>query len=203
MKDTRPPTPPHAVGKPQRTVLHGVERVDEFAWMRLSEEQRHATAPDEQTRRVTAFLEQENARTEQALAPVAGLRSTLFAEMKARIKESEVSVPYRENGYWYQYRFDEGAEYPVHMRVPVLPDREEVPETFAEFLNENTMAAGHDYFDLADFEIAPGNRIMAYSIDTVGRRLYEIRFRDLATGKDLPDVIGHASDGGAFADDST
>ncbi len=203
MKDTRPPTPPHAVGKPQRTVLHGVERVDEFAWMRLSEEQRHAAAPDEQTRRVTAFLEQENARTEQALAPVAGLRSTLFAEMKARIKESEVSVPYRENGYWYQYRFDEGAEYPVHMRAPVLPDREEVPETFAEFLNENTMAAGHDYFDLADFEIAPGNRIMAYSIDTVGRRLYEIRFRDLATGKDLPDVIGHASDGGAFADDST
>jgi len=203
MKDTRPPTPPHAVGKPQRTVLHGVERVDEFAWMRLSEEQRHAAAPDEQTRRVTAFLEQENARTEQALAPVAGLRSTLFAEMKARIKESEVSVPYRENGYWYQYRFDEGAEYPVHMRAPVLPDREEVPEAFAEFLNENTMAAGHDYFDLADFEIAPGNRIMAYSIDTVGRRLYEIRFRDLATGKDLPDVIGHASDGGAFADDST
>lgn len=203
MKDTRPPTPPHAVGKPQRTVLHGVERVDEFAWMRLSEEQRRATTPDEQTRRVTAFLEQENARTEQTLAPVAGLRGTLFAEMKARIKESEVSVPYRENGYWYRYRFDEGAEYPVHMRAPVLPDREEVPEAFAEFLNEHTMAAGHDYFDLADFEIAPGNRIMAYSIDTVGRRLYEIRFRDLATGKDLPDVIGHASDGGAFADDST
>lgn len=203
MKEIPPPTPPKATEGNRHTVLHGTDRRDEYAWMRLNEEQRHAATPDEQTRQVTGYLERENAYTEQVLAPVAGLRSTLFAEMKARIKESEVSVPYRENGYWYRYRFDEGAEYPVHMRAAALPDRERIPEAFTDFLDENAMAAGQDYFDLADFEIAPGNRLMAYSIDTVGRRLYEIRFRDLATGQDLPDVIKHASDGGAFADDRT
>ncbi len=183
--------------------MHGHQRVDEYAWMRLSEAQRSAKTPDAQTLRVTNHLLQENTYAEQVMASLNDLRGTLYREMKGRIKEGDISVPYRENGYWYRFRFDPGAEYPVHMRARALADKEQVPEDFEVFLDENAMAAAHDYFDLADFEVAPGNRLMAYSLDTVGRRRYEIRFRDLATGRDLPDVITHAGDGGAFADDHT
>lgn len=203
MKTKTIPAPPRAAKHPHRYTVHGAERNDEFAWLRLSEKQRQAQVPDGQTIRVTAYLQEENTYTEGILAPVAELRRTLFNEMKGRVKESDLSVPYRENGYWYQYRFEAGAEYPVHMRAPVLPEKDRLPEAFEDFLDENAMAAGHDYFDLADFEIAPGNQLMAYSIDTVGRRRFEIRFRDLTTGQDLPDVITHAGDGGAFADDRT
>lgn len=195
--------PPLPAKEPVRTNLHGTERTDEYAWMRLTEEQRNADPPDGHARRVIKYLEEENAHTQSALAPLAGLRDALYAEMKGRIKESDMSVPYRENGYWYRYRFEKGADYPVHMRAPVLADRDEMPGTFTDFLNEQAMAAGQEYFDLADLEIAPGNQWMAYSVDTVGRRRYEIRFRNLVTGKDLPEVISNASEGGAFADDQT
>lgn len=203
MKAKTVPVPPRAAKHPRRIALHGTERNDEFAWLRLTEGQRQARTPDEQTRQVTAYLREENTYTEGILAPVAGLRQALFSEMKGRVKESDISVPYRENGYWYRYRYEAGAEYPVHMRAPVLAEKDRIPERFEDFLDENAMAAGHDYFDLADFEIAPGNRLMAYSVDTVGRRRFEIRFRDLATGQDLPEVIANADDGGAFADDRT
>ncbi len=203
MKAFSLPRPPRAAKEPHRTTMHGQTRTDEFAWMRLTEKQRIAKVPDEHTQRVIAYLREENTYCEGMLAPVSELRNTLFSEMKGRVKESDLSVPYRENGYWYRYRFEEGAEYPIHMRAPVLAEKDRIPEGFVDFLDENAMASEHDYFDLADFEIAPGNKLMAYSLDTVGRRRYEIRFRDLATGKDLEDVIAHAGDGGAFADDGT
>ncbi len=201
---TKPPaTPPQPAKEPEHTVVHGTERSDPYAWMRLTEEQRNAIPPDAHARKVIDHLLRENAYTTEVLSPVANLRTELFAEMKGRIKESDLSVPYRENGFWYRYRYEEGAEYPVHMRAPAIPGSEEIPEVFTDFLNEPAMAAGHEYFDLADFEVAPSNNLMAYSVDTLGRRQYEIRFRDLSSGKDLADVITHAGDGGAFANDST
>lgn len=203
MKVLTNPGPPKAAKEPRRSVLHELPNSDDYAWMRLTEEQRNAIVPDEHAARVIAHLRQENAYVENILAPANGLRETLFREMKGRVKETDLSVPYRENGYWYRYRFDQGAEYPVHMRSPVLPQKDVMPDVFTDFLDENTMSQGHDYFDLADFEIAPGNKLMAYSLDTMGRRRYEIRFRDMATGNDLADVITGASEGGAFADDRT
>lgn len=175
--------------------------------MRLSEEQRNAPAPDAHTQRVVAHLKAENSYAEQVLAPVAELKNRLFAEMRARIKETDMSVPYRENGHWYNHRFEEGREYPVHMRAAVLPGtdawRTPPADAFTDILDENKLAQGHDYFDLGDFEVAPNNRLVAYSVDTVGRRLYSIRFRDLHTGEDLADVIPNTSGGGAWADDRT
>lgn len=200
MKTTSPPI---AEKELRTTGHHGHQRSDEYGWMMLSEAQRAARAPDASTARVKAHLARENAYTGQVLKPIERLRSELFKEMKARVKAEDRSVPYRENGYWYAYRFKKGAEYPVHMRAKVLKDRDRLPKRFVDLLDEDAMAKGQDYFDLGDFEIAPGNGIMAYSVDTVGRRLYTTRFRDLATGKDLPDVIQDAADGGAFADDHT
>jgi oligopeptidase B len=172
--------------------------VDEFHWMRLSEEQRNAADPDAHTQKVVAHHTAENGYTEAMLAPVKELKETLFQEMKGRMKETDLSVPYRENGYWYHYRFEEGKEYPIHVRRADVPDATE-----EDFLNENLLATGSTYFDLGDFEVSPSNRIVGYSVDLVGRRQYDIRFRDLATGADLPDVITNTGGGCAFADERT
>ncbi|MBK8341243.1 MAG: S9 family peptidase [Flavobacteriales bacterium] len=190
--------PPIAAKESHTLTTHGHTRIDEYFWMRLSEEQRSAAKPDAHTQRVVAHLEAENSYTDSLMAPVRGLREKLFKEMKARVKEDDLSVPYRENGYWYNFRYEKGKEYAIHMR---RADRDAAPET--DILNENILAEGHEFFDLGDFEIAPGNNICAYSVDTVGRRLYSIHFRDLVTGNDLPDVVPNTSGGGAWADDRT
>lgn len=190
--------PPVAAEKPFTLTAHGHTRTDEYHWMRLTEAQRNAAQPDAHTAEVVAYLEAENRYTEATLAPVKDLRNTLFQEMKGRMKEDDLSVPYRENGYWYHYRYEEGKEYPIHVR---RADKAGAPEQ--DFLNENELALGHSYFDLGDFEVAPDNRIVGYSVDKVGRRQYELRFRDLATGTDLPDVITNTAGGCAFADPAT
>ena len=197
--------PPVAEKRPHEITIHGNTRNDEYYWMRLSEEQRKADPPDAHTKEVVAHLNAENAYTEAMLAPVKQLREDLFTEMKARIKETDLSVPYRENGYWYQQRFDEGKEYAVHVRAkvngPIAPADSDA--AWVELLNENTLAEGHSYFDLGDFEMSPNNNMVAYSVDTVSRRQYEIRFRDIGTGSDLPDVITNTGGGCAWADDKT
>ncbi len=198
MNDTDRPTPPVAVKKPHKIKAHGHERVDEYFWMRLSEEQREAEQPDQHAKEVIAHLEAENAYTEAVLKPVKELRDQLFHEMKSRIKETDLSVPYREHGYWYHYRFEQGQEYPIHVRRKDEPGAKEV-----DILNENLLAGGSAYFDLGDYEISPGNGLVGYSTDHVGRRQYEIHFRDLATGKDLPDVIENTGGGCAWADERT
>lgn len=203
MKTTAPMPPPVAAKRPHTLVAHDHERVDEYYWMRLSEAQRNAAEPDAITQEVIAHLNAENAYTEAVLAPVKKLREALFKEMKARIKETDLSVPYREHGYWYRHRFDEGQEYAVHLRAKATSavPPEEMDPAWSVLLDENALAKGHSYFDLGDFEMSPSNGIVAYSVDRVGRRKYEVRFREIATGKDLPDVITNTGGGCAWADD--
>jgi len=198
MHDTSRPIPPVAAKKPKEITAHGHTRVDEYHWMRLSEEQRQADPPDAHTREVLDHLAAENAYTDKVLAPVAELREELFKEIKGRIKEADSSVPYRENGYWYHHRFDEGKEYAVHLR---RKDADGAPEE--ELLDENKLAEGKAFFDLADYDISPNNRFMAYAVDELGRRQYAIRFRDLATGTDLPDEVTNTGGSCAWADDRT
>ena len=134
MTGTDRPQAPIAPEEPYIHKAHGQERVDEFHWMRLSEEQRNAAQPDAHTQKVVAHLTAENAYTEAVLAPVKELKETLFQEMKGRMKETDLSVPYRENGYWYHYRYEEGKEYPVHVRR-----RDEPGATEQDILNENLL----------------------------------------------------------------
>jgi oligopeptidase B len=198
MNQSEAPLPPVAAKQPHSITAHGHERIDEYFWMRLTEAQRQAEPPDAHARQVIDHLQAENAYMEAMLAPVAQLREDLFREMKARIKETDLSVPYREHGYWYHYRFEEGKEYAVHVR---RKDEAGAPEV--DILDENALAGTSTYFDLGDYEVSPEGGIAAYSTDHVGRRQYEIRFRDLATGKDLPDVITNTGGGCAWADDRT
>lgn len=205
MKMPETPAPPVAPKRPHEITAHGHTRVDEYYWMRLSEAQRNADPPDAHTKEVVDHLKAENAYTEAVLQPIKQLREDLFTEMKARIKETDLSVPYRENGYWYQQRFDQGKEYAVHMRAKANKAHApaDADPTWTVLLDENAMAVGLSYFDLGDFEVSPNNNIVAYSVDRVSRRQYEIRFKDLTTGTDLPDVVTNTGGGCAWADDRT
>ncbi len=183
--ETLPP-PPVAKKIPRELVLHGHTRVDEYYWLNQREN------PE-----VIAYLQAENAYTDAVMKPAAALRETLYREMVGRMKQDDASVPYPENGYWYYTRFEKGKEYPVYCRRQgSMKGPEQV------LLDGNRMAAGLRYFHIGQAAVSPDNRTLAYSIDTVSRRQYRIRFRDLRTGKEHADEIPMTSGRMAWAADS-
>lgn len=147
--------------------------------------------------RTLDYLKAENRRTDAALAGLENLRTTLFNELTGRLKEDDVSVPYLHNGYWYHHHNLKGKDYPVYCRRKDEPKAQD-----AVYLDGNLLAAGEDYFDIGMMEISPDNRWLAYGVDKSGDELYEIRFRDLLTGQDLPYTVQKASYSGAWSADS-
>ncbi len=153
--------------------IHGDRRVDDYFWMKERD-----SAP------VMEFLRQENERTGEGLAPVASLEKKLYTEMRSRIKEDDASVPTYDTGYYYYSRYEKGQEYPIHARKKgTLEAAEQI------ILNENVEAKGHTYFDVGAAEASPDQNILAFAADTVGRRIYTIRFKNLTTGELLADKI--------------
>lgn len=171
---------------PHKLEIHGDVRVDDYFWMR-----------ERDTPPVLEFLRQENERTKQALAPVAGLEKTLYSEMRARIKEDDSSVPQFVDGYYYYTRFQTGQEYALHCR---RKGSMEAPEEI--ILDENELAKNHEYFEVGAVDVSPDQNILAYAVDLMGRRIYEIHFRDLRTGKFLPEKIENATPSMAWAKDN-
>jgi oligopeptidase B len=169
------PRPPVATMKVHDVRSPNGTRADEYYWLR--DDTRTDAA-------ILAHLTAENAYTDAMLAHVKPLQDKLYAEITARIRQDDVTVPYRKRGYWYYKRFDAGEEYPVHARkAGSLQADEEV------LLDLDELARGHDFYDVAELEVSPDNRLLAYAEDTVGRRQYTLRFKDLATGRVLPDTI--------------
>ena len=169
------PRPPVATMKVHDVRSPNGTRADEYYWLR--DDTRTDAA-------ILAHLTAENAYTDAMLAHVKPLQDKLYAEITARIRQDDVTVPYRKRGYWYYKRFDAGEEYPVHARkAGSLQADEEV------LLDLDELARGHDFYDVAELEVSPDNRLLAYAEDTVGRRQYTLRFKDLTTGRVLPDTI--------------
>jgi oligopeptidase B len=184
--DETPPKPPVARKAAKELTLHGHARVDEYYWLNQRDN------PE-----VIAYLQAENAYTEAVMKPAAGLRATLYREMVGRMKQDDASVPYFENGYWYYTRFEKGKDYPVYCRrKKSMKGAEQV------MLDGNRMAAGRAYFHIGKFAVSPDNATLAYSIDTVSRRQYRIRFRSLRTGREHPDEIKMTGGSMAWAADS-
>ena len=172
-----PVKPPIAQPRPHRIASPQGTRTDDYYWLR-----------DDARRepQVIAHLEAENAYTTAMLAHVKPLEDRIYREIVARIKQDDSSVPYRKRGYWYYTRYEEGREYPVYARRRgSLEAAEEV------MLDGNLLAAGSDFFQVGSIAVAPGNRLIAYMEDRVGRRQYTLRFKDLETGRQLPDTIEH------------
>jgi oligopeptidase B len=179
------PQPPLAKKVPKELVIHGHARMDEYYWLNQRED------PE-----VIEYLRAENAYTDAVMKPAQGLRDTLYREMVGRLKPDDASVPYRENGYWYYTRYEKGKDYPLYCR---RKGSLQAAETV--LLDGNRMAAGEAYFHIGSIAVSPDNALLAYSVDTVSRRQYRIRFRDLRSGRDLADEVKMTSGSMAWAAD--
>ena len=164
------------------------KRVDNYYWMRLSDEQKADSVPDEQTQKVIDYLNKENEYKKAVLKHTETLQKTLFDEMVGRIKKDDESVPYLENGYYYYSKYFKGKEYPVHYRKK---GSLEAPEEL--ILDENKLAEKQEFCSVGQVSVSRDGKILAYSIDTVSRRQYDIYFIDLESGKYLPETIDSVS----------
>ncbi len=160
------------------TRLHGITLVDDYAWLRNKEN------PD-----VTAILEAENAYAEAVMAPQAALRDELYKEMLSHIKQTDISVPYRDGDFWYYSRTEEGLQYGIYCRRHggVAASDESAAEEV--LLDGNELAKGYTFFAIGDTDITDDGRWLAYTTDTKGFRQYTLRIKDLATGETLPGEV--------------
>ena len=177
---------PVAAKKPKELTIHGHTRTDDYYWLREREN------PE-----VIAYLEAENAYREEMMKGSAKFQKELFKEIVGRIKQTDESVPYMDNGYFYYVRYEEGKEYPIYCRKKgSLEAGEEI------MANVNEMAEGYAYYDVAGISVSPDNRYAVIGIDTVSRRKYTLVIKDLATGTMLDDVIPLTTGGASWANDS-
>ncbi|MHB1502760.1 MAG: S9 family peptidase [Acidimicrobiales bacterium] len=202
------PTAPLAPRRSTEITAQGDPRIDDWAWLR-----------DRSDPAVVAHLEAENAYTAAASAHLAHLRQSLFEEIRSRIAETDLSVPVRKGPWWYFDRTTEGSAYAIHCRLPGddptpgrLPGDDPTQPPVVDpgiprageqvLLDENLLAAGHAYLDVANLAISPDHGLLAYAVDTTGDERFELRVRDLASGSDLPETLQGTSYGIAWAADS-
>ena len=176
--------PPSAEKVPYELTAHGNKRVDNYYWMKLSDKQKNAEQKDEQTQKVLNYLSAENDYLQAKLKHTEPFQEKLYKEIVGRIKQTDESVPYKDNGYWYYNRYEEGQEYPIYCRKKgSLEAAEEV------ILNVNELAKGHDYFQVRGLNVSEDNNLLAYGVDTVSRRRYTIYLKDLRTGKIIDQAV--------------
>jgi oligopeptidase B len=165
--------PPLAAQRPHTLRAHGHEREDPWFWLRQRED------PE-----VVAYLEAENAHTDQGLASLDARRAALFEEMKARIQETDMSVPARRGPWWYYGRTEEGKNYGIHCRRPAggpdeLPPAGEAGGDEQILLDENVLAQGADYFQVGTAAVSPDHSWLAFGTDRAGDEKYALQFRSL------------------------
>jgi len=176
------PVRPHLVDSPQG------KRLDPYYWLRDDTR----TDPD-----VLAYLSAENAYRERCMADIKPFENALYEEIVARLKQDDSSVPYRKHGYWYSTRFEPGKEHPIFARRKGSLD---APEEI--LLDANELAAAHEYYQIGALEISPDSNWLAYCEDTVGRRQYTLRFKNLLSGETLAESIPDVESDLAWAGDN-
>ena len=171
---------------PKQLKKHNDIRTDNYFWLN-----------DRENPEVIDYLNQENAYYDAMTAHTKDFQKSLFEEMKGRIKEDDQSVPYLYNGYYYITRYEKGQDYPIYSRKKgSLDAKEEI------LFNCNELAKGHTFFQLGGLSVSPDNRFASFGVDTVGRRIYTIKIKNLETNEILPDVIENATGGSVWANDN-
>lgn len=179
-------TPPDAKVINKALTMHGDTRIDPYYWLN-----------ERENTEVIQYLNDENAYTKAVLAPTEKLQADLFAEMKARIKKDDSSVPYYLNDYWYIRKYEEGKDYPIYTRKhKTLDAKEEI------LLDVNELARDLAYCQVSGLSVSPDNTKLAYGIDTLSRRIYTIKVKDLNTGELLHDELNGVSSYATWAADS-
>ncbi len=181
------PVPPVAPRIPHATLVHGTQRIDDYHWLR-----------DKRSRRVRAYLNAENAYTRAMMAPSVPLQKVLYREMLRRIKETDMDVPYRENGYYYYSRTQKGKQYRIFCRRAGSLD---APEDV--ILDANVAAKGHKFFSLGLLDVSPDGNLLAISSDVTGFREYTLAIKDLRSGKMLSDRVEKVRSAAWCADNRT
>ena len=171
---------------PTRLETHGHVRTDDYYWLR-----------ERDNPEVIKYLNDENAFAAKEMAHAQDFEKKLFEEIKGRIKQTDMSVPYKRDDYFYYTRYEEGKEYPIYARKRGALD---APEEI--MLDVNLLAAGHDFFSVAGTAVSAGQNLLAYAVDTQGRRIHTTYLKNLATGELLADVIPNVSENLAWANDN-
>ncbi len=185
MKKTEIPEP-RAEKIDKIMTIHDHQRIDEFYWLN-----------ERNNPKVIEYLNAENTYRDQYMEDYKDLEEGIFNEIKSRIKEDDSSVPYLDNGYYYYTRYEKGKQYPIYCRKKEnLSSKEEI------LINVNEMSKGYEYFRIGGIDISPNNKIMAYSIDTISRRLYTVHFKNLETGKKNSYTIANTTGGVSWANDN-
>jgi len=171
---------------PKELKKHSHVRVDNYYWLRERED------PE-----VMDFLKGENEYTKAVMAHTEDLEKTLFQEIKGRIKQTDMSVPYRLDDYFYYTRFEEGKEYPIYARKKgSLDAAEEI------MIDANVLAEGHEFFSVDTRTVSFRQDILAYAVDTKGRRIYTVHFKNLNTGELLKDIVTDVTGNMDWANDN-
>ncbi|WP_242132205.1 S9 family peptidase [Aestuariivivens marinum] len=201
-KQIEPPKPylsmetPVAKKSPKELTFHKDTRIDNYFWMRLSDEQKNADTPDAQTQDVLDYLNAENDYLNKAMEHTDSFQDKLYNEIVARIKEDDQSVPVSDNGYSYYMKFEKGGDYALYCRKKLENGaKEEI------MLNGPKMAKGHAYYGFGSRSVSTDNKLLAFGIDTVSRRQYTIYFKNLETGELLSDKLSNTAGSAAWAND--
>ncbi len=178
--------PPVAQKIPKELTIHGDTRIDNYYWMN-----------ERGSQQVEDYLNAENDYTENKLHDVKGLEEGLYYEIVGRIKQTDMSVPYKDNGYFYYTRYEEGKEYPVFCRKKGdLSADEEI------MLNVNDMAEGYSYYQVAGYSVSPDNKMLAFGVDTLSRRIYTVYFKNLETGEIMEEKIENTTGRATWGNDN-
>ena len=180
------PTPPMAAIRPHMMTMHGHTRIDNYYWLNEREN------PE-----VLAYLEAENQYADACLKHTEPLQEQLFKEITGRIKQDDNSVPIKIRDYYHYTRFEEGKEYPIYCRKK---HNLEAPEEI--LLDGNVLAEGHAFFDIGEVNISEDDRLLAYTVDTVSRRIYTLYVKDLETGELVGEPITGTSGNVVWASDN-
>lgn len=170
----------------KKLVKHGHSRIDNYYWLN-----------DRENPEVIDYLKAENAYTKHVMKDTEQLQDSIYNEIVGRIKQTDISVPYNYNGYSYYRKYEDGQEYTIYCRKKLTEDAEE-----QIFLDGNKLAEGHAYFQIGGWNFSTNNNILAYSIDTVSRRKYDIYFKNIETGEMYDEVIPNTSGNMVWANDN-
>tara|TARA_B110000046_G_scaffold59025_2_gene66195 strand:- start:38 stop:2089 length:2052 start_codon:yes stop_codon:yes gene_type:complete len=177
---------PTAAKIPKELSQQGQARIDNYYWLN-----------ERENPKVIDYLNAENEYTSNVMKPLKGFQENLFEEMKARIKETDSSVPYFSDGWYYYLRYEEGQEYPIYCRKEGDLEAEE-----NILLDVNVLAKGHEYYDVSGMSISPNKKVMAYGVDTLSRRIYIIHFKNLETGENFSQTIENTTGSSSWSNDN-
>ena len=181
----------------EELLIHDDTRIDDYFWMRLSDEQKNAETPDAQTQDVLDYLNAENEYLSTVMSHTEDLQNKLYNEIVGRIKKDDQSVPVNDNGYSYYTRYEEGDDYALYCRKKIGKDASE-----EIMLDGPEMAQGFSYYGIGSRAVSPNNKLMSYGIDTVSRRSYTIYFKNLETDELLDEQLSNTGGSATWANDN-